>query len=130
MNFRRLLLAIIAVGALVSSLAAVVFCVGLALYALVEPHVGPAGAAAVIFASVAAVIAVAGSIAVLVLRPAPSTRASAGGTASERLLVFVKARPVVSVCAGAALAALAIARPRAAAVAVRALARRRESSAD
>lgn len=101
----RTLMAVAAVAAIAAAAAAGVFSAFFALFAFLEPHVGTAGAAAIIAGCSAAVIAAAGFVAA---RKAEGDRKAAATQAPDASLVeiilgVVRDRPILS--AGAAVAA-------------------------
>jgi hypothetical protein len=109
--FRRLLLGFVAIAAIATSAAVVVVALAFALFALVQPALGDAGASAVVAAAFALIVAIGGFAA------APrGRRRKAGPTSPEGLagdlMELVRDKPVAS--AGIALAAgiMAMRNPR------------------
>lgn len=99
-----------------------------ALHALLEPLLGAAGATAAVIALAALAIAAGGLAAQLMLRP---RRARVGGQPTtalvDRVLIFVRDRPVVSMAGAVGAGAVVIANPLFVARLARAfLARRRD----
>ncbi|MGI9169221.1 MAG: hypothetical protein ACR2FH_03475 [Caulobacteraceae bacterium] len=124
---RRIFLTLAAAAALATSAAVCVVALAFALYALVEPYVGKAGAAAIVAAVAAALIALAalfiGQAAKTKRREAP---AKAVGGVAERVMSFVRDKPVVAVSAALGVAFMAIRNPRYLGAAVRAFFEGRE----
>jgi hypothetical protein len=110
--FRKLLMAFVAIAFLATSAAIVAVAVSFALYALVLPYVGAAGASAVV-AGVYALILAIGGLAVMP-RGRNKRRAGTGTPAgvAEDLMELVRDKPIAS--AGVALAAgiMAMRNPR------------------
>ena len=124
---RRLFLALAAAAAFAASAAVCVVAVAFALYALIEPYLGRAGAAATVAAAAAVVI---GLGAVFIGAAARSRRdrrpAAAVGGGMEKLLRFVRDKPVVAISAALGAGFLAIRNPRYLGAAVRAFFEGRE----
>lgn len=117
----RILMAAAAAAAIATAAAVGVVALALALYALVEPFLGPAGAAAVVAAVAALAILLAG---LLVARKASARRAVAmaepeAGLA-ETLMALVRKRPIMSAGAAVGAGAFALLNPRLVAALVRA----------
>ena len=101
----RTLMALAAAAAIAAAAAVGVFSAFFALYALVEPHLGSAWAAAIVSVTAAAVVGLAGLIAA---RKVEGDRRAYAAAAPEQGLVdavlkIVRDRPILS--AGAAVAA-------------------------
>ncbi len=122
---RRLFLALAAAAAFAASAAICVVALAFALYALVEPYVGRAGAGAIVAAAAALVVAVSALFVGRAAkgkrdrRPATVARGVAGGVA-ERLVRFVREKPVVAISAALGAGFLAVRNPRYLGAAVRA----------
>lgn len=121
MIFRRLILALSAAAVLATAAGVCVVALAFALFAMVEPYVGRAGAGAVVAGSAALLAAIGG----LALAGAARVRrakpvAAATGSILDRLLGFVREKPVTAVSAAAAAGLLAIINPRYLGSAVRA----------
>ena len=103
----------IAVSAFSAAAAVGVVALAFAFYAVLEPWLGRAGAAATLASTTAVAMAVAGMIVAVAARPkrAPPTPQTAEGLI-ERALTFVKQRPVLSVSAALAAGLLAIRNPK------------------
>lgn len=98
--------------ALVACLGVVTVALVFALHALLQPWLGPAGATAVVIAVVALLIAAGAAVAQLALRPRRSAAAGLPATAlADRVLIFVRDRPVVSMVGAVGVGALVIANP-------------------
>jgi len=111
--FRRLLLALMAAATFATAAAVCVVALAFALYALVEPRLGRAGAAGVVAATTAALTILAGLLMAWAAHRrrlrAPSTRV---GGLVERALAFLQQRPIVSASAAAAAGLMAARNPR------------------
>lgn len=101
----RTLMALAAAAAIAAAAAVGVFSAFFALYALVEPRLGAAGAAAVVSASAAVLVAVAGFIAARKVEGDKRTMAAATPDAGlvDTILSLVRERPLLA--SGAAVAA-------------------------
>ena len=91
-----------------------VFALAFALYALVEPYLGRAGAAATLAGVIGILIAMV-AIALMPRKPRPKPRSAAASgpeTLVARVTAFVQEKPVVAVAAAAAAGFLAIRNPR------------------
>ena len=124
---RRLFLTLAAAAAFATSASICVVALAFALYALVEPYVGRAGAAAIVAAVAALVVALA---ALFIGATAKSKRdnrpAAAVGGVVERVLRFVREKPVVAISAALGAGFLAVRNPRYLGAAVRAFFEGRE----
>lgn len=104
MILRRVLSALMAAAAFSAAAAMAVFAAGFAFYALVEPYLGRAGAAAAVIFVMAAIMAIAGLVMAGVGRRKPEkVAAQTAGSIIERAVAFLQKRPVLS--ASAAIAA-------------------------
>lgn len=126
-EFRRALASLIAAAALAACAAVFIYCLGAALYLLFLPSLGPAGAAAGLALVLAALLGLAAGVAAVALAPRrvrERTRplAPAG---LDRVVAFVRARPVTAVSAAALTAGLAAVSPRLLLLTVRLLLARR-----
>jgi hypothetical protein len=101
----RTLMALAAAAAIAAAAAVGVFSAFFALYALVEPRLGAAGAAAVVSASAAVLVAVAGLIAARKVEGdrREATTATPDATMVDTILSLVRERPLLA--SGAAVAA-------------------------
>ncbi len=101
----RTLMALAAAAAIAAAAAVGVFSAFFALFALVEPRLGAAGAAAVVSASAAVLVAVAGFIAARKVEGDKRTMATATPDAGlvDTILTLVRERPLLA--SGAAVAA-------------------------
>lgn len=110
MIFRRLLF--ILAGATALAVSAGVFVVALAYgeFALAQPYVGSAGAAGVVAGSAALFIAVLGLTLALAGRP-PKRKLEEPQSAVDRLVGFVRSKPVTALAAAAVAGVLAIRNP-------------------
>lgn len=105
MIVRRIVGGIIAVAAMAAAAGVAVVSVAFAVFTLLRDYVGPSGAAAIIAAAIAVVLAIA---ALMILgqskaKPAVATPPFEGQGMSQRLFFMLRERPVVA--AGAAIAA-------------------------
>jgi hypothetical protein len=111
LNFEKTLMTLAAAAAIAAAAGVAVVSAAFALYALLEPIVGPAGAAAVVSACAAIAVAIAGLIAAgkARARSREASQAFSADGASDmggliaRVLELAKQRPLIA--AGAALAA-------------------------
>jgi branched-subunit amino acid ABC-type transport system permease component len=111
--FKRLLLALTAAAAFAAGAAVGVVALAFALYALVEPRLGRAGAAATVAATTMAIMVLAGVVLATAGRRKPPRHAPpATGGAVERAFDFVKRKPVVAVSAAVGLGLMAVRNPR------------------
>lgn len=101
----RTLMALAAAAAIAAAAAVGVFSAFFALFALVEPRLGAAGAAAVVSASAAVLVAVAGFVAARKVEGDKRTTATATPDAGlvDTILTLVRERPLLA--SGAAVAA-------------------------
>ena len=101
----RTLMALAAAAAIAAAAAVGVFSAFFALYALVEPHLGAPGAAAVVAASAAILVALAGLIAARKADGDKRNMAAAAPDATmvDTILSLVRERPLLA--SGAAVAA-------------------------
>lgn len=102
----RTLMALAAAAAIAAAAAVGVFSAFFALFALVEPRLGAAGAAAVVSASAAILVAVAGLIAARKVegdRRRNTVQATPDATIVDTILTLVRERPLLA--SGAAVAA-------------------------
>lgn len=126
MILRRLLLGLAAAAALATSAGVCVVALAFALFALVEPYVGRAGAAAVVAGAVALAMALAGVfIAASARRP---RGAAAPGSVMERLISLVREKPLVATSAALGAGFMAVRNPRYLGAAIRAFLEGRGSS--
>ena len=102
----RTLMALAAAAAIAAAAAVGVFAAFFALYALVEPHLGPPGAAAVVSAAAAILVALAGMIAARKVegdRRDTTTATTPDAGLVDTVLTLVRERPLLA--SGAAVAA-------------------------
>jgi hypothetical protein len=109
--FRKLLMAFVAIAFLATSASVVAVALAFALYALVLPYVGAAGAGAVVAGVFALILAIGGFAAMPRGRKRRAGAATPAGVA-EDLMELVRDKPIAS--AGVALAAgiMAMRNPR------------------
>lgn len=95
------------------SVSAGVFVVALAfaLYAAVKPYVGAAGGAAVVAGAAALLIALIGLILATAGRP-PKRKPSEPQSLVERVVEFVRDKPVVAIAGAVAAGLMAVSNPR------------------
>lgn len=110
MIFRKLLMAFVAIAFLATSASVVAVALAFALYALVRPYVGDAGASAVVAGAFALILAIGGLAAMPRGKKRPGTGTPQG--VAEDLMELVRDKPIAS--AGVALAAgiMAMRNPR------------------
>jgi hypothetical protein len=90
----------------------IVVALAFALYALVEPHLGRAGAAAVVALTTAVLIGVAGMIMALAGRSRRMKASSLSSGILERGIASVKQKPIVSASAAIAAGLMATRNPK------------------
>jgi hypothetical protein len=108
----RITLGLAAAAVLATSASVIVVALAFALYALVKPFVGPAGAAAIV-AAAAALMLLAAALALALAARGKSSRLSARSKdPGERLANFIREKPIAAI--GAALGAgfLAVRNPK------------------
>ena len=110
MIFRRLLFLLAGAVALAVSAGIVVFALAFALYALVEPYVGRAGAGGIVAAAAALLIGILGIVLTRQGKP-PKPKPGESDTITERIFEFVKAKPVTSIAGAVAAGILAVRNP-------------------
>jgi len=111
--FRRLILALAGASAFAASAAVCVVALAFALYALVQPYVGRAGAAAIVAGSAALIVVLAALFVSAAARPKASRLAAGASTgAVERAFAFVRQKPVIAIAASIAAGILAVRNPR------------------
>ncbi|MGH7022303.1 MAG: hypothetical protein ACREEB_01790 [Caulobacteraceae bacterium] len=115
----RVGVALAAAAVLATSAAIVVVALAFALYALVRPLVGPAGAAAIVAGAAALIMLIIG----LVLAMAPKTKRAKvvprGGDPAARIINLFKDVPLTAIAAAVATGFLAIRNPGYLGVAIR-----------
>ncbi len=119
MIFRRLLYFLAGAAALSASAGIVMVALAYALYALVRPALGPAGASAVVALAAAAMIGLIGLFLAGLAR-LPKRRRSEPESLAEHVADFVRARPIASIGAAIAAGLLAVRNPGYLGAAVRA----------
>jgi len=111
--FRRALLALMAAATLSAAAAVVVVALAFALYALAEPHLGRAGAAATVALVAAILTGLAGMIVALAARNKRSRAASLlSGGVLERAIAFVRQKPIVAAAAAIGAGLMAARNPK------------------
>jgi hypothetical protein len=111
--FRRIVLALMAAATFAAATAVMVVALAFALYALIEPSLGKAGAAGSVAAAAAALIGLVGllmSLAVRARRPKPPAPFSGGPL--ERVIAFVKEKPIVAASAALGAGLMAARNPK------------------
>ena len=114
---RRIFLALAAGSALAVSAGICVIALAMAVYALAAPMVGPAGAWAIVAGISAALIGVIGLCLALAMSPKRPPKpkdapAPPPATPMERLIGFVRERPIVAAAAAVTAAVLAVRNPQ------------------
>ena len=113
MIFRRVLLALMAAATFSAAAAVIVVALAFALYALAEPPLGRAGAAAAVALATAVLIALAGMILALMGRSKRSRAASSfSGGALERAIAFIRQKPIVAASAAIGAGLMAARNPK------------------
>jgi hypothetical protein len=110
--FRRITLALAAAAALAASAAVFVVALAFALYALVIPYVGPAGAAAVVAGSTGLLIALGALAMTMGGRPKRKAPPSTAEGIFERGLEFVRENPALAITAAIGAGFMAIRNPQ------------------
>ena len=109
---RRLLLGLIAVAALAASASVLVVALAFALYALVQPRLGPAGAAATVAGAAALLIGLLGmTIAMVARAKRPKPKPHSMGGVAERIFEMVSEKPLMAIAAALGAGFLAIRNP-------------------
>ena len=111
MILRRILLALAGITALAVSAGVIVVALAFALYALVEPWTGRAGAGAVVAGAAAVLIALIGLLLSRMARP-PRRKPGEPQNIVERVAEFVRDKPVTAVAAAVAAGLLAVRNPK------------------
>lgn len=111
MIFRRLLLALMAAAAFSAGAAVAVVALAFALYALIEPHLGRAGAAASVALAVAGLMALGGAIMAWAGRRRRARLAVPAGLL-EQAIAFVQQKPVIAASAAVGAGLMAIRNPK------------------
>ena len=125
MIFRRLLFLLAAATMLAVSSGVVVIALAYALFALVRPYVGPAGGAAIVAGAAALLIGLIGLTFALLGRR-PRRKANEPESVTERIVDFVKSKPITAVGGAIAAGILAIRNPGYLGSAIRAFMENRE----
>ena len=113
MIFRRLLIAVVALAILAAGAAIALIALAFALYALVEPRLGPAGAAAIVALVMAVTMIVMALVLMSLGRGKPAkTPAPGSGNLFDQGLTFLKQNPVMVVSAALGAGFLAIRNPK------------------
>jgi hypothetical protein len=108
----RIAVGLAAAAVLATSAAIFVIALAFALYAVVRPSVGPAGAAAIV-AGAAALLVLSGAVALaLVSRGKEAKRAERGKDPAARLINLVREKPVATIVAAIGAGFLAIRNPK------------------
>jgi len=124
--FRRLLFLLAAATMLAVSAGVVVIALAFALFALARPYVGPAGGAAIVAGAAALLIGLIGLTFALLGRR-PKRKANQPESVTERVVDFVKSKPITAVGGAIAAGILAIRNPGYLGSAIRAFIEGREA---
>ena len=109
---RRLLLGVIAAAAMAASASVLVVALAFALYALVQPSLGSAGAAAAVAGAAAVLIGLlATAIALMARAKRPKPKLNASGGVVERIFELVRDQPVMAISAALGAGFLALRNP-------------------
>jgi hypothetical protein len=109
---RRLLLGLIAAAAMAASASVLVVALAFALYALVQPYFGPAGAAAAVAGAAALLIGLLGLTIALIARvKRPKPKPHSMGGIVEQILELLREKPVMAISAAIGAGFLAIRNP-------------------
>jgi hypothetical protein len=109
---RRLLLGLIAAAAMAASASVLVVALAFALYALAQPYLGAAGAAAAVAGAAAILIGLLGATIALMgraKRPKPKPH-SVGGVV-EQIFELVREKPVMAIAAALGAGLMAVRNP-------------------
>ncbi len=112
MIFRRVLFAVMALSAFGAGAGVIVVALAFALYALLEPHLGRAGAAAVMAAGLAFTMMLAGLAVSSVGRKRPLKAAPLPLGLLERVIAFVQEKPIVAASAAIGAGFMAVRNPK------------------
>lgn len=107
----RVSLGLAAAAVLATSAAVFVVALAFALFALVRPDLGPAGAAAVVAAAAALLALAIGLILLVIPRPKPPKIEPRGKDVLDRITNFVRDAPIAAVVGAVAVGFLAIRNP-------------------
>jgi hypothetical protein len=124
--FRRLLFLLAAATMLAVSSGVIVIALAYALFALVRPYVGPAGGAAIVAGAAALLIGLIG-LTFAIMGRRPRRKVSEPESVTERIVDFVKAKPITAVGGAIAAGILAIRNPGYLGSAIRAFIEGREA---
>ena len=113
MIFRRILLELVAATMFSAAAGVIVVALAFALYALMEPYLGKAGAAATVALATAILTGLAGMIMAMVGRNKRSRLASSlSGGVLERVIAFVRQKPIVAASAAIGAGLMATRNPK------------------
>lgn len=113
MIFKRLIAALVAASAFAAGAAVAVVALAFALYALVQPFVGRAGAAAIVALTAAVIMVLGGLVIGKAARPKPAPAAAQTPAGLlERALAFVRDKPILSASAAVGAGLLAVRNPK------------------
>jgi hypothetical protein len=110
--FRTVLLALIAASAFAAGAGVAVVALAFALYALVEPRLGAAGAAATVAGVTAGLMALGGVLMMVAARPRRRREPVAPEGALERALGFIRQKPILAGAAAVGAGLLAVRNPK------------------
>lgn len=111
MILRRILYFLAGATALSVSAGVIVVALAYALFALVKPAVGPAGASAVVAGAAAVLIGLIGLVLSLLARP-PKKKPGEPDSLVDRVVDFVSSKPFTSLAAALAAGILMVRNPR------------------
>lgn len=111
MILRRILYFLAGATALSVSAGVIVVALAYALFALVKPYVGPAGASAIVAGSAAVLIGLIGLVLSLMARP-PKKKPGEPDSLVDKVVDFVTSKPVTSIGAAIAAGILLVRNPR------------------
>jgi hypothetical protein len=117
---RQVGLGLAAAAVLATCAAIVVMALAFALFALVRPQLGPAGAAAVVAGAAAGILLIIGVVLAVAGRPNAPKLVPKGNDPLARAVNFLKEQPVTAIMAAVAVGFLAVRNPRYLGVAARA----------
>ncbi|HEY3798957.1 MAG TPA: hypothetical protein VGL58_11440 [Caulobacteraceae bacterium] len=126
MIFRRILFLFAAISALAVAAGVLVVALAYALFALMKPYVGSAGAAAVVAGATCVLIALLGVALTMAAKP-PKRISKAPERIVDRIADFVRTKPVTAVAAAVATGLMAVRNPKYLGEAIRAFVEGRDA---
>ena len=112
MILRRILLFLASGAALATAAGVVVVALAYALYALVKPAIGPAGAAAVVAGGAALLIGLIGLMLAMAAAPPRRRKGRQPDSLVDRITDFVREKPVTAIVSAVAAGLMAVRNPK------------------